>query len=370
MVADDGTFEDAIYECAFVPELWPSVLERLSTIAGARGGCFVAGDTKSLRHWTASPGIAPVVESVFVSGAINKSQRLSRTLASNRAGFVRDHLVYTEEEFERDVLYRNHLWPAGLGFATGTAFCMPTGETLIISFERDRAEGPVDAAAVGKLDALRPHIARSVYLSARQEMTRANDAAHLLTQLNLPAIVLSAASKALATNDLAEQLMSGLIWRAGDRIAFKDRTADDHMKQAMATIAANGASVRSFVVRGSAEATAMVAHVLPLRGSSREIFARSAAVLVLTPTQMPQAPPMEMIQSLFDLTPAEARVARNIVVGNTVEEIAAGGGVSQHTVRSQVKSVLAKTGCRRQTEVASLFGGIRHFAAPAPDGDG
>ena len=370
MVADDGTFEDAIYECAFVPELWPSVLDRLATIAGARGGCFVSGNTKALRHWTASPGIESVVEDVFVSGAINKSQRLSRTLGSRHAGFIRDHLAYTEQEFARDVLYRDHLWPAGLGFATGTAFCMPTGETLIISFERDRAEGPVEAAAVDKLDMLRPHIARSVYLSARQDMTRANDAAHLLAQLNLPAVVLDAASKAIATNALAEHLMTGLIWRSADRIAFKDRTADDHMKQAMATIGVNGTNLRSFVVRGSTEVAAMIAHVLPLRGSSREIFARSAAVLILTPAQMPQAPPMEMIQSLFDLTPAEARVARNIVVGHNVEKIASSGGVSPHTVRSQVKSLLAKTGCRRQAEVASLFSGIRHFGAPASEGDG
>jgi DNA-binding CsgD family transcriptional regulator len=36
----------------------------------------------------------------------------------------------------------------------------------------------------------------------------------------------------------------------------------------------------------------------------------------------PQAPPVELVQSLFDLSPAEARVARRLAAGETVEKIA------------------------------------------------
>jgi len=79
---------------------------------------------------------------------------------------------------------------------------------------------------------------------------------------------------------------------------------------------------------------------------------------VLTPVTAPQAPPVELVQSLFDLTPAEARVARGIVTGNTLDEIAAGGSVSRNTVRTQVRGVLEKTGFRRQAEIVALPGGI------------
>ena len=73
---------------------------------------------------------------------------------------------------------------------------------------------------------------------------------------------------------------------------------------------------------------------------------------------MPQAPPIELVQSLFDLTPAEARVARKLTAGETVEEIASCGSISLATVRTQVRRVLEKTGCRRQAEVVALLGGI------------
>jgi len=70
---------------------------------------------------------------------------------------------------------------------------------------------------------------------------------------------------------------------------------------------------------------------------------------------------------LFDLTPAEARVARSLASGKTVEDIAADGGVSLSTVRTHVRGVLAKTGCDRQIEVVALLAGIaRPQAAGEP----
>jgi DNA-binding CsgD family transcriptional regulator len=102
----------------------------------------------------------------------------------------------------------------------------------------------------------------------------------------------------------------------------------------------------------------MVAHVIPIRLSARDIFLRCAAVLAIMPVAAPQAPPIELVQSLFDLTPAEARVARSLASGKTVEDIASDGGVSLNTVRTHVRGVLAKTGCDRQAEVVALLTGI------------
>jgi DNA-binding CsgD family transcriptional regulator len=102
----------------------------------------------------------------------------------------------------------------------------------------------------------------------------------------------------------------------------------------------------------------MVAHVIPIRLSARDIFARSAAALVLTPVTLPHALPVELVQSLFDLTPAEARVARKLASGLAVDDIATAAGVSPNTTRTHVRGVLEKTGCSRQSEVVALLNGI------------
>jgi len=104
---------------------------------------------------------------------------------------------------------------------------------------------------------------------------------------------------------------------------------------------------------------AMIAHVVPIRGSARDIFFRCAAMLMLTPVTRPEAPPAELIRSLFDLTPAEARVARGLAAGQTVTDIAAESGTSMNTVRSHVKVVLTKVGYNRQSDVVALLNGLR-----------
>lgn len=64
---------------------------------------------------------------------------------------------------------------------------------------------------------------------------------------------------------------------------------------------------------------------------------------------------------LYDLTPAEARVARMMVNGGAPREIAEQSNTSVHTVRNQIKSVFNKTGAARQAELAILLlGGPAH----------
>jgi DNA-binding CsgD family transcriptional regulator len=102
----------------------------------------------------------------------------------------------------------------------------------------------------------------------------------------------------------------------------------------------------------------MVAHVIPIRLSARDIFVRCFAALVFTTITRPRAPPVELVQSLFDLTPTEARVARSLASGKTVASIATEGSVSPETVRTHVRGILAKTGCERQAEIVALLTGI------------
>lgn len=56
------------------------------------------------------------------------------------------------------------------------------------------------------------------------------------------------------------------------------------------------------------------------------------------------------------MTEAEAKIAIGIGNGLSVEELALKNGITVLTVRSQLKSVFAKTDTHRQNELASLIG--------------
>jgi DNA-binding CsgD family transcriptional regulator len=190
------------------------------------------------------------------------------------------------------------------------------------------------------------------------QMERARAAAQALALLGIPALVFSDNGKVLGANHLIEALNDFVLWRANDRIALKDAGADTLLRDAVATADDDETpAVRSFPVRN--EDSAMIAHVVPVRGSARDILFRCAAMLMLTPVTRPEAPSVDLIRSLFDLTPAEARVARGLAAGQTVNDIATESGTSANTVRSHVKVVLTKVGYNRQADVVALLNGLR-----------
>lgn len=67
---------------------------------------------------------------------------------------------------------------------------------------------------------------------------------------------------------------------------------------------------RSFPLPHTKAAPQAVVHLVPVRGSARDIFLNAAFFMVVTPVDRSRVHTAETIQGLFDLTPAEARVAR------------------------------------------------------------
>src|SRR5580692_7905941 len=119
---------DRIYECAFAPEFWPGVLDDFAKISDARGGMLVAVNQETgIPVWTASQNMRNSVEEYIRGGLYKRGDATRRLVASRHAGFIRDSDDITNEEMEGDPLYRDLLWPAGLGCAVGTAIPAPTG---------------------------------------------------------------------------------------------------------------------------------------------------------------------------------------------------------------------------------------------------
>jgi DNA-binding CsgD family transcriptional regulator len=349
---------DRIYECAFVPELWPEILAKLVQLGGALSGWLCISNGNVVR-WSASSEEARAdLRPLMESGWIPRSERFNRLLRAKQTGFIPDSTLYTPEEMRDDPAYRDMLHPRGMGWASATAIALPTGDDMVIALERAYDQGSASSEVLESLNEVHAHLARASFVAARLQLERAQAATQALALLGIPALVFSDNGKTLAANQLIETLSGFILWRAEDRIALRDARADALLRDAIATVDRDDTpSVRSFPVR-HADA-AMIAHVVPIRGAARDIFFRCAAMLLLTPVTRPEAPSADLIRSLFDLTPAEARVARGLAAGQTVKGIAAESGTSTNTVRSHVKVVLTKVGYSRQSDVVALLNGLR-----------
>lgn len=112
----------------------------------------------------------------------------------------------------------------------------------------------------------------------------------------------------------------------------------------------------------------LILHLTPIRGVAHDIFSRAASILVVTPVVVKDVPTADVVQGLFDLTPAEARLAALIAAGHRPREAAAALGVMEETARSTLKRVMAKTGLHRQADLIGLLRGAGVTTDPSRRG--
>jgi DNA-binding CsgD family transcriptional regulator len=352
------TLADRIYEAAVVPEKWADVLGEMSSAVDGAGGLLF---TANADHTSgiASADIKATFEEFVRDGWAQLKQRPARLGALAAAGFVRDHDAFTDEELDNDPVYRDFLRKRGLGWATGTMLDTPSGDSIIFSFERAHEKGPVPIETVRQFDLLRPHLARSALLSSRLGMERAKAMAETLQSLGLPGAVLRDGGRVLAVNAALERLMPSLFQDRRERLCLSDASADRLLEETLGrrSLAGGPVSVNSIPVAATEEHPPMILHLLPICGVAHDLFSQATSLLVVTPVDRAVVPTAKVLQGLFDLTPAEARVARGISEAQTVEGLALTAGVSLETVRSQLKAVLSKTGLSRQQELISLLAG-------------
>lgn len=182
-----------------------------------------------------------------------------------------------------------------------------------------------------------------------------------LSRLNLPGAVLGPNGRALSVNALLERLDKQFIPAAGGRLVLSHQPAQQLFKSALENSTHSGATLTNFSIPVPAidDSPACVVHLLPVRRQARDIFSGADILLAATSLTHPEAPPAHVLHGLFDLSSAEARVAGSLIEGNTVEDIAQASGLSRETIRAHLKSVLAKTGTKRQAELVGLLSGVQ-----------
>ena len=349
---------DRIYECSFVPELWPGVLDDLAKLVDASGGLLFAGRDRVL-NWTSSAVLSEVFQTYVSDGWFAKCSRRICLMTQNQPSFFVEHDFWTEDQLNETPIYRDFFRPRGLGWSAGTGLVMPTGDSIVFSVERQFERGPIEQNHVQILNELRPHLSRAALIAARLSLKSASSASNVLALMGLPALVIDESGVVVEANSLMNELPDHVHWRAQNRIALSDTNANTLLWASLPSLkATSAASVQSFPLRGNDGRAQFVIHVIPISRSAHDIFTRSYALLIATPIAARKAPPVELLRSLFDLTPSEARVARGLAAGDSVDDIASSGGVSRNTVRAQLQQVLGKVGCARQAEVAVLLSNI------------
>lgn len=354
---DAITLVGRIYEAAAVPELWPDVLASIARGVDAAGACLFTPGGPDPRG-VASPEMAGALQDFIDAGWLDHDGFNDRLLASRRKGFLGDLDLFAAEDLAREPVYADWLYPHGFGWGAATVMHLPHERTVFLNVERRFGRGPVEAPYMAHLNQLHPHIARAAMISAHLAWERAHAAGSALQIIGTPAALLRPKGRLESANALFLGLVPDLVQQCDPDIILADQGAQAKLSASLARIEAGQPFAQSIPVRAKAGGAAFVLHVLPVRGVARDVFRACIAMLVATPVVAGPVLPADVLVSLFDLTPAEARVAHRIAGGATVEATATALGVSRETVRSQLKAALSKLGITRQAELVGMLSAL------------
>jgi DNA-binding CsgD family transcriptional regulator len=339
---------DSIYEAAILPERWVTVLDALAMEFDALGGMLIRASATSQKS-ICSPAIEETVRLFEKTPYVAQNVRVERLVARRpHPGFLTDLDLVTEEETRTLPIYTEWLTPHRSSVGAATLIQDGPSASLLMSLEGL----PNHAAArrsIPLLDELRPHIARAAMLSARFHFEKMRSAIEALATVGLAGAVLDASGSITAANtDFEGQMRSFIGARGSLRFPMPAQLRFD---QGVAQLPQTGISIGLRLPN----ATFRVLHMVPIRGEARDIFTNSAAFLIVVDPTRRIAPGSGILQSLFDLTLAEALVADSLADGKSVSDIAMNAGTSVETIRTQLKAIFGKTGVNRQADLIAML---------------
>lgn len=291
------------------------------------------------------------------------------------------HDHFNEAWVARNAFYQDFLIPVGGRYCSGAKVYQDDELVVFLGIHRGVGSQPLGAAELGLASRFSSHLQIALGLWRRQrELLKVSLAGNaLLDRLSQPVLLVDEQLQLHYKNGAAQRLLGGdtRLRESGSSLACADAAGTRALMLALRRIRLGGDA--SYKAVGEPEQRALVrvgdrTERLPLmllmsalrpEENMGAFGPRSLAlVIVHDPDAQRQVDPF-IVAEAYQLTPAESAVAIGIAAGKTVREIAHAHRVVVATVRTQISSVLAKMGVRRQSEIAGTLAAFPLLAAPS-----
>lgn len=356
-----------IYDCALNPEGWTEVMTRitrtidaayttiaLTSVRDSRGRFAAQSpwDAEQLRvlqdyELDAIPGLMAAVV-----GDIDLPQR---TLS-----------VVSEAELEESAFFQEWAKPQGLREACTTKFVHTADRIGLFSTTTWANRRPIGAEEQRFLALLSPHLRRASLIGDLLDQTRVTAGLYrgVLDSLAVPVILAGADGAVLHANAHAAKMLdeNKLLRSRNGVLQAQTPVVSRALLEAIAAAAHADALLGSRGIGlpiSTPDQPPAVAYVLPLsEGTARAVFRPACAAVFISTAISASPPPEDVLITLYDLTPAEARVVLQVGRGLSSTQCAAALAISENTLKTHLGRVYAKTSTARQADLVALVSAI------------
>ena len=220
-------------------------------------------------------------------------------------------------------------------------------------------------------DFLLRHFARAIEIAKRlvDVEEQHNAVLSLLERMPIALILADAKGQVIETNTLADEI---LIAKGGlaicSNILASTGESNGRLLGAIEQMSKHDPAItsgQSLSITNEKTQNNIMLFIAPLRQHGTKQKA-SVAIFVSQRSSLPISLPKEFSEQ-YGLTNKEREVTQQLVRGLSIKDISEESTVTEHTVRSQVKSILKKTSTSRQAELVSLvYNGLSTFVNSIP----
>lgn len=304
--------------------------------------------------------------------------RLLPSIQLEMGAWMHCHEHFDDAFVAANAFYQDFLIPYGGRYLSGTK--LVDSDQFLVMFGAMRGFGtqPLNREEVGQLTRLRGHMVEALdtYLQLRDTYAQAGVGKQLLDEFRYPALLVDQYRAVVYRNPAATELLNrhdtlifshgriGAGSESGGQLRCRHAEDDTRLLEALRSLGINDAPAamerrnRAFVrLSSAAGARGLAVFLTAIRPEEvmRGFGHATLALLVLHEPSSERVFDPFIIGEIFGLTPAESKVAVRVARGQGIEQMAAESCVASSTIRSQLKSIFAKTGTGRQSELASLL---------------
>ena len=357
-----------VYDCILNPDGWVPVLTRIAGVLDAAYATVSMSRTGDMHGVMAahSPWDASMLRILGQDYGVEGVPGLKEVVFGD-CDTPRSTLAdMSEADFQQTDFYCNWAKPQGLRDGCIVKFVHTADRIGLLGIITHASRDIISADERHFIALLSPHFRRAGLIGdlLNHERVQANVYRNVLDGLGSAVVLTDAEGRIAYANAAASAMFAaqGPVTRSNDRIAASNAATAEALASAIMSAATNEAALgaRGIGIPVSApDAPPAVAYVLPLtQGTARAAFRPAVAAIFIT-TAISAAPaPEDTLITLFDLTPAEARVMQRIGGGMAADAAAAGLGISANTLKTHLGRVFNKTGTSRQSDLALLVANI------------